>query len=356
MPRHSFTLLLTLILVIFNISLAQSQSDVEDCSEVLPPHLIVGQPAQVAPENASRIRTFPSLEDFILGQSEGGETVVVINGPVCNDNFQWWFVDYEGLMGWSAEGDDDGYWLELPSDLELDSSPTVLTPVTSTYVEFDKFSITLTTDIASQVVTEIVPDVLEGPIWVLAPAHYQLTFEDYPAEEEVYIAPQQIHIYPTDGYEQVTGLSLDELRETLSNPDEKIPFGVGVPPAGARLVFTTEPTIINFQGGSAVRYIAHYSQAYVPIVDGEIQYVFTGLSDDGKWFILSKLSLASTLTPSRAFYLDETRFNRDALYAAYETYIPAIKLMLDNAPSSAFTPSLDALDTMFSSLSIGESP
>jgi hypothetical protein len=47
------------------------------------------------------------------GWIQPGETVKVLEGPVCADGWVWWRVETEigHNIGWAAEGDENGYWL-----------------------------------------------------------------------------------------------------------------------------------------------------------------------------------------------------------------------------------------------------
>jgi hypothetical protein len=51
----------------------------------------------------------------LIGQIQPGENVLVVDGPRCADSYTWWLVrSLEGLEGWTAEGDTEGYWLVDP--------------------------------------------------------------------------------------------------------------------------------------------------------------------------------------------------------------------------------------------------
>lgn len=77
--------------------------------------LQVGEKARVSedPPLANRVRSQPSLNGKVLGYIEPGEEVAVLEGPGCSSGWVWWRVraDETGLEGWTAEGDDEGYWL-----------------------------------------------------------------------------------------------------------------------------------------------------------------------------------------------------------------------------------------------------
>jgi hypothetical protein len=65
------------------------------------------------PNLPNRIRDNASFYGTVLGQIPAGATFTVINGPVCSAYVNWWQVNYNGITGWTAEGDGGSvYWLE----------------------------------------------------------------------------------------------------------------------------------------------------------------------------------------------------------------------------------------------------
>lgn len=62
----------------------------------------------------NRVRTAPNRESEILGSLAPGETMFIIDGPECANDWVWWYVraeDYD-LKGWTTEGDHFEYWVE----------------------------------------------------------------------------------------------------------------------------------------------------------------------------------------------------------------------------------------------------
>lgn len=83
------------------------------CGEALPPRLIVGAGGMVrANTTPNNLRDQPATGD-IIGELQPGDDFWVIEGPECADGLYWWKVDnYNGTVGWTAEGDSSEYWLE----------------------------------------------------------------------------------------------------------------------------------------------------------------------------------------------------------------------------------------------------
>ncbi|GEM_PF-541615 len=83
------------------------------CPGYMPSRLSVGRYGRVAPGGAAnRLREEPGGR--ILGQIPPEGVFRVLGGPRCaSDGMAWWRVDYNGLVGWTAEGQNGEYWLEF---------------------------------------------------------------------------------------------------------------------------------------------------------------------------------------------------------------------------------------------------
>lgn len=75
--------------------------------------LYVGRMAQVTPGLPNNIRAQPGESGAYVGEIPPGVPFEIVGGPQCNSNLQWWQVNYQGTIGWTAEaGSVDDYWLE----------------------------------------------------------------------------------------------------------------------------------------------------------------------------------------------------------------------------------------------------
>ncbi|MEQ8674728.1 MAG: hypothetical protein RLP44_27225 [Aggregatilineales bacterium] len=78
----------------------------------LATRLSVGTTGAVVPDlGANNMRAYPSSQGELLDAIPPQATFDILGGPVCIDDLVWWFVDYDGLLGWTAEGADGIYWL-----------------------------------------------------------------------------------------------------------------------------------------------------------------------------------------------------------------------------------------------------
>jgi hypothetical protein len=65
------------------------------------------------PPDPNRVREQAGTQYAILGLIYPGEPVLIIDGPVCSNEWIWWKVRSErsGITGWTSEGDGQAYWL-----------------------------------------------------------------------------------------------------------------------------------------------------------------------------------------------------------------------------------------------------
>lgn len=85
----------------------------------LPNRLSIGSIGRVTPGSPNIVRSAPGTRStgansYVTGSIPGGGVFSVSSGPVCGSDSRWWWnVNYNGLIGWTAEGEGyDSYWLE----------------------------------------------------------------------------------------------------------------------------------------------------------------------------------------------------------------------------------------------------
>jgi hypothetical protein len=83
-----------------------------DCPGAPAPRLTVGGQGRVTPGLPNNLRSGAGIWTTRIGLIPGGATFQVLAGPVCAGYYNWWQVNYQGLIGWTAEGIFSTYWLE----------------------------------------------------------------------------------------------------------------------------------------------------------------------------------------------------------------------------------------------------
>lgn len=86
------------------------------CDPALPPRLEPDGAGRVLPGSPNNVRDGIGTGANVVGQIPGGESFLVIDGPVCDEGIAWWQVAYEAaagdVLGWTAEGVAPDYFLE----------------------------------------------------------------------------------------------------------------------------------------------------------------------------------------------------------------------------------------------------
>lgn len=85
--------------------------DTSSCALLLPPQLTAGGQGQVTPGLPNKVRSQPGTAAAQVGNIPGEGVFSVLDGPACADSMWWWQVDYQGLVGWTANGDAAEYWV-----------------------------------------------------------------------------------------------------------------------------------------------------------------------------------------------------------------------------------------------------
>ncbi|MBW4437425.1 MAG: PD40 domain-containing protein [Pleurocapsa minor GSE-CHR-MK-17-07R] len=94
-----------------------------NCPDAPAPRLVIGERGRVSSGQSNNIRDQAGLSGARIGQIPGEQEFAVLEGPVCLDGFNWWRVDYNGLIGWMVEGQGNTYWT---SPVVLDATVAVI--------------------------------------------------------------------------------------------------------------------------------------------------------------------------------------------------------------------------------------
>ena len=99
-------------LVVLSLFVAIVPAAAQGACDGLPPRLINGDMAEVAPGIALDLRSVGSPRGQVLRQIYGGAVVQVTNNPFCSTYGQTWVrVDYNGTTGWVLESASGQYFL-----------------------------------------------------------------------------------------------------------------------------------------------------------------------------------------------------------------------------------------------------
>lgn len=91
--------------------------------------LSIGGQGRVLPGLPNNLRVSPSTASAFITTIPAGGVFTVLSGPQCGENILWWQVNYNGLVGWTGEGQSGSYWVEPAS-----GSSTATATVTAYYL------------------------------------------------------------------------------------------------------------------------------------------------------------------------------------------------------------------------------
>jgi hypothetical protein len=91
------------------------------CERAAPSRLVVGLRAVVLGDKPNNVRSAPSraanrlfqVPSLYTSGVEENAVLDVLEGPVCGDGLAWWRVRLKNREGWTAEGDEEMYFLEI---------------------------------------------------------------------------------------------------------------------------------------------------------------------------------------------------------------------------------------------------
>ena len=341
-------------------------------------HLMTGDWVIVSldPPLPNRLRSQPASSSALIGEAQPGESLLVLGGPTCAENYAWWQVrSLAGLEGWTVEGDSTGYWLVDPISV-WNPLPDPLQPLGTQTYSLREFEISVDQALAAGWAGEYLPLATPLP----TPLTAQTPYPNDPrgdldlgvtlhAAQSIYnlngVLEGILHVFELEdplsrfdlnrlGYDDCTMA----LRNTLERPEITAAFlkpfcGMGV---GLPLHFVADIERIQFSGGQGVRFLI--SSANYQTVNN-LYYVFQGLSDDGRYYIRGLFRPiahpyivdAPTLQNDFGPLLGWKDGQYEQAEASYDLFNERIEEML-NAGALPLYPSVDFLDEMMASIQI----
>ena len=209
---------------------------------------------------------------------------------------------------------------------------------------------------------DVVTDQTGAP-WDVAPAHLQLTFQDYALQGSFHVP--QIFVYPAQQYASLNPAAAESLRRLqtiLTNAggghdQDSLPR---VPFFNAGQVIAAQQRVIPFSGGAGVRFVTQYGQDVSPISNSGLFYHFEGLSQSGSYYIIAVLPinlpfLAADSSLDAPVPAGGVPFPpASAAGPGYEEYFKLMQGRIEAAPADQFTPSLSVLDALAESIHVSQ--
>jgi hypothetical protein len=85
------------------------------CAPAPPSRLILHERARVSVEDPRplNMRDGAGTSHPVIAQIPASGIMYVLEGPSCGQTYAWYRVEYQGLAGWIAEGDDKAYFVDV---------------------------------------------------------------------------------------------------------------------------------------------------------------------------------------------------------------------------------------------------
>lgn len=205
--------------------------------------------------------------------------------------------------------------------------------------------------LATSLSCSTVPAQTNDPIEWSYPAHRQLAFEGYTLSGTFH--QPRILVYPVADYASLNPnfpTSFSELQNMIATKPEQpesIPF---LPVWNAAQMIRAQIEYLDFENGSGVRFLTMYGQSFYPVNNNHLFYAFQGITTDGQYVISAVLPVSHPALP--ATENDIPGGDWDAFAANFTTYIEETRVLLNSQADNAFSPDLQMLDDMISSITV----
>ncbi len=352
MPRNLTRIIPLLLMPLLPLTLTHAQP-LTECSTGAVSQFAPGTPGEVTAADGLALYAEPTTDSQTVYSVDAGTSLTVWHGGLCNDDGLWWFAEVGFIMGWLTETTPSGDYLVAPVSAPVFDAPRPRAGDNPLLVDDTGLQFSLSADIAGTATTNWVPANTDelNPQSQAHPTYRNVTFDGYAGSQQEFWLYVRVH--PAEEWESLTGLTLDDLRTQL-NDRPNAPYLTGLPGVGAARYLEVNPTYVDFQNGGGVRALVQYTQSGAPVVDGELIYLFAGLTDDRAYLVHAAFALDSTLLPSDA--ARDERFDFDA-YLEYQivsdnAFQTAISSVLSAAPDETFTPHVSDLDALVASLRV----
>lgn len=127
-----------------------------------------------------------------------------------------------------------------------------------------------------------------------------------------------------------------------------LPFLPAIP---AAQVVHARGSHVDLPGLSGVAYLTAFRQDVAPFIHNDFQYTFQGLTTDGAWYVSVNAIVDTELFPRE---LRPVAF--DTIAKRWPRYLSKTIQTLDGAVPTDFTPSLDVIDALIATLTVGGVP
>jgi hypothetical protein len=185
------------------------------------------------------------------------------------------------------------------------------------------------------------------------PAHFEFTFNQYAVRD--HSRNPKILIFPVEDFRSISAYAHDQfnaLQTALVNRPggsaySTLPY---LPLINAAQLFSAQVNYLDFQNGSGVRYLTMHGQDIFPVDNHHLIYTYQGITQDGRYYISAVFPLTHSELPDDG--ADLIGENMMDFYNNWDSYLATTMRFLGEQPLDSFTPSIQLLDEMITSILI----
>jgi hypothetical protein len=206
----------------------------------------------------------------------------------------------------------------------------------------------------------------------VAPRHTSFTFElgndGWEAKLEVYPIEGFASMYAVNPeWEKGMEREIEDLMQVVIDKDhrgfeDQIPH---LPYVDSGQSFQSKVKHHSFRNGTGVMFVTYWHTELALINNDHLQYVFEGLTSDGKYYVVAQTPISVNFLPKDAVsadefegykrrYLLEDYPNPDEIRPRYRSYVGSITNRLERMAGREFKPDLKYFEQMVSSLRVEE--
>jgi len=199
----------------------------------------------------------------------------------------------------------------------------------------------------------------------VAPQHRLFTFDLSTPFSDTYIA-----VYPINDFPRMYAVNkasmkaekeeINNLRKVLEDKnfrvrENQIPY---MPFIDASQAFQVKVKHFSFQSGKGILFLTHWNTQIEIIGNRQLRYVFEGLTNDGKYYVLAEMPASVAFLPEDAseefegYKIPWGKLNDETEMKRFEEVKKEISKRLENLKPNEFAPNLNYFEEIISSLKI----
>lgn len=205
----------------------------------------------------------------------------------------------------------------------------------------------------------------------VAPRHINFRFKgEYAKSHKQDFFNPKIAVYPVDEYKQafsskdyVDSLEkeIDKLKAMLAQqPDAwkgEIPY---IPFIDASQAFRAHASRADFQNGKGIIFLTQYNIEPSLINNQQLTYIFQGITDDGKYYVLATFPVSASVLPDNTRAKNHLGYtlpeffdkNAEANKKAYDAYTARVSSELEKLPADKFNPDITLFEKLVRSIRV----